>query len=488
MPLGAIGSITSNKQTLPAFIPQTVPNYDASTGNSSTYSQTIQVTNKVGDMRFSGTLPAGMSFDEETGTLSGVPSEYGTFNFTLSANSYTNLVVSQNYTFTVVPYKLNTWTSSNASITIPASVNSISIAAVGGGGIGGIYGWNNYKASSAGGGGGGGCAWGVGLPVQPGDTLTVVIPPGIRPTDNTVWTGMAYPPYARGSANLDHRIATAGDNGPDVNVYLNGTLVLYAQGGRGGPAPTRSTYDTVPEGIYQSPGAGGTYALYAGPRGNWANTGGGNGGRGGYGVRYTATYGGVSFNFGENGGGGGAGGFTGNGGDGADANTQYTTVRRAGWVSGATYTGSETGPWKIFTEPGAPGGGGGGGRGRYDRAIRIGGANSLTGAREIYANYPYNSYIPPASTQPNTGWSGVAWYSNGSPYTTNSNEGYEGHSNTYSASGVISGGAGIGGVNTWLGSNVPEADSGLRKAVCRIVMYYQNIFPSANSAGFTGTP
>ena len=131
MPLGAIGSITSNKQTLPAFIPPTVPSYDASNGNSSTYSQTIQVTNKVGDMRFSGSLPAGMSFDTSTGTLSGVPSEYGTFNFTLSANSYTNLVVNQAYTFTVIPYKLNTWisTAGNTTITIPASVNSISIAA-----------------------------------------------------------------------------------------------------------------------------------------------------------------------------------------------------------------------------------------------------------------------------------------------------------------------------------------------------------------------
>jgi hypothetical protein len=217
MPLGAIGSITSNKQTLPAFIPPTVPSYDASNGNSSTYSQTIQVTNKVGDMRFSGSLPAGMSFDTSTGTLSGVPSEYGTFNFTLSANSYTNLVVNQAYTFTVIPYKLNTWisTAGNTTITIPASVNSISIAAIGGGGLGGIYGWNNFKRSTAGGGGGGGCAWGTGLPVQPGDTIVINMPTTLAPA-----------PAYRGSVSANDRISAAGSNGPDVTVYHNGTVVL----------------------------------------------------------------------------------------------------------------------------------------------------------------------------------------------------------------------------------------------------------------------
>lgn len=83
--------------------PTTVPN--GTVGSS--YSQTVTASGGTAPYALgrTGILPAGISFNAPTGTISGTPTEAGTFNFTISTTDSTGgggpYAASQNYTLTI---------------------------------------------------------------------------------------------------------------------------------------------------------------------------------------------------------------------------------------------------------------------------------------------------------------------------------------------------------------------------------------------------
>ncbi len=109
--------------------PSTLP---ASTINVA-YSQTISATNGTGTKTFSvssGSLPAGLSLDTNTGVLSGTPTASGTFNFTITATDTVGGTGSQAYSLvintaiSVSPATLPDWTINAASYSQTVSASN----------------------------------------------------------------------------------------------------------------------------------------------------------------------------------------------------------------------------------------------------------------------------------------------------------------------------------------------------------------------------
>ena len=68
------------------------------------YSQAVTASGGTAPYTFSisaGALPAGLALNPTTGTISGTPTAFGTFNFTLQARDANNFTVAQVYSFTV---------------------------------------------------------------------------------------------------------------------------------------------------------------------------------------------------------------------------------------------------------------------------------------------------------------------------------------------------------------------------------------------------
>ena len=171
--------------------------------------------------------------------------------------------------------------------TVPSNVSVISVIGVGGGGAGASGDTVNA------GGGGGALAWINSIPVVRNQIFTVVVGEGGK---------------------------TPGSSGTDSQVIRGTTMIMSANGGRGG-----STIG----------GAGGTYTVSA----IYGTTGGGTGGMGGNSYVYAS------------GGGGGAGGYTGTGG--------------AGGIGGGpipSYLGSAANPTSGTAGAGGAAGGGAGGK------------------------------------------------------------------------------------------------------------------------------
>jgi hypothetical protein len=277
---------------------------------------------------FSGSLPAGLTLDSVTGTISGTAPapESGsqtTYNFTIRATDAENQDTNRSFSLTVNPIpspigQVAYTTAGTYSWTAPAGVKRVSVVAVGGGGGGDqppIYG-------PSAGGGGGGLGWKNSIAVTAGQSYTVVVgAAGTMPSTGGV----------------------AGGNGGD-SYFISTTLVRGLGGGGGNYAG----------------GAGGTYV----------GDGGGNGGAGGWigGSRQA--------------GGGGAGGYTGNGGRGSSLGGSLATAGSGGGGGGGGadsnqgYAGKGGGGVGIFGQgadgaagitsvinSGATGGGGGSGGG-----------------------------------------------------------------------------------------------------------------------------
>ena len=213
----------------------------------------------------------------------------------------------------------------SSSFTIPTGVTTISAVVIGGGGGGAAS--INSGNSTSGGGGGGGLSWKNNIPVTPGETLTVVVGAG-------------------GTGVGDYTGGTGGDS----YIARGGTILLKANGGKGGV------------------GNNGNFR----PSYLWL---GGNGGEGGTAV--DASYGGANGGKGGNGGsgstnyragGGGAGGYSGTGGAGGPGGGSYN-------AGGA---GSGGGGGGGASTPNAPYSGGGGGTGLNGEGTSGAGGGAVT--------------------------------------------------------------------------------------------------------------
>lgn len=175
---------------------------------------------------------------------------------------------------------------------VPQGVFQISAVCVGGGGCG-VKGANNAEQP---GGGGGGLRWISGMPVTPGETLTVFVGYGgtasASRTVNPIGVAGTWSYIAR-----DATILIAGNGGGNGNRWTVGTAI----GGTGG----RGIFD----------------ASLVGAAG--VSTGGGDGGKGGNSLGN------------NNGGGGGAGGYTGNGGPGVNDGAAFVAGTNGGAGGGA---------------------------------------------------------------------------------------------------------------------------------------------------------
>jgi large repetitive protein len=76
------------------------------------YSQTISVTGIIGDsIRYSitsGSLPDGLVLDAVTGKISGRPTSFGTFNFTVHVDHWSGCSKNHDYSINII--KINTHT------------------------------------------------------------------------------------------------------------------------------------------------------------------------------------------------------------------------------------------------------------------------------------------------------------------------------------------------------------------------------------------
>ncbi len=245
---------------------------------------------------------------------------------------------------------------------VPAGVTEIHPLAVGGGG-GGAASTLSQNGYSGGGGGGGGLHWRNGIPVTPGEILTIVV----------------------GSSGLGGSAAAQDDatGGGDSAILRAGVDLLRAHGGSSG------VYGNSPA---VTPGGG-----------NGVSTLGGGGGIGGDG--------GAGSNGNTSGGGGGAAGYTGYGGNGSSGTAYgFATAGSAGGGGGATgannltsavdFGGGGVGifgqgasggvPDQAFNQAGSPGSGGsgqvygGGGSGAEDDSSAPGGDGGQGAVRIIW--------------------------------------------------------------------------------------------------------
>lgn len=280
----------------------------------------------------SGSLPAGLSLDSETGVISGDPTDVGsstTSSFTVEAYDTASTRTSRNFSITVNPlptggtitsvsnYTVHSFTSSSNFVT-GAAISSADILVVGGGGAGGSQG----TSETGGGGGAGGFRTATGVTI-PAATHTV-----------TVGTG--------GNG--------VGGTGGDGGSSSFGTLLVSSGGGGGGQQDASG----------RSGGSGGGGG---GIDSGLPNTSGGSGNSGGYSPSEGNPGGAVNSGVGDMGAGGGGASNSGESvntgprGGGAGGNGASNNFRTG---SNVTYAGGGGGGMNTNTTRGAGGSGGGG--------------------------------------------------------------------------------------------------------------------------------
>jgi len=270
----------------------------------------------------SGTMPPGITLPTtvsgiNTLTITGTPTTYGTFNFSLSMTDQTgnSAIVAISYIITSnVSTQVQTFTSASTQAwTAPASlVGNLEILVVGGGGGGGRNG-----GSGGGGGGAGGVLHQTGVPATPGTIYTI-----------TVGNGGASASTGGNSSAFGYTAYGGGRGGGADGGALSG-------GSGGGGAGTAGGAGTSGQGFAGATGSGG---------GGGGAGGQGSGGTGGTGVSYN--FNGSVFNVGGGGGaysGGASGGY--GGGAGSSSNTSLGADGTAntgggGGGSGATVSSS----------------------------------------------------------------------------------------------------------------------------------------------------
>ncbi|HUA79618.1 MAG TPA: putative Ig domain-containing protein [Dyella sp.] len=126
---GTVGAPTLNLQP--------GPNISAAYGQA--YTLTFTATGGVAPYTYtlSGTLPTGLSFNTSTATLSGVPAQSGTFNFSVTAIDHSTgsgapFSVTQNYTLTVSAAAISITPSSLPSGSVGTAYTNTTLSATGG--------------------------------------------------------------------------------------------------------------------------------------------------------------------------------------------------------------------------------------------------------------------------------------------------------------------------------------------------------------------
>jgi hypothetical protein len=311
--LDATYPVFLNSNTLPVSV---LPS--SSFSNNSAVTQTSGVTYSIS----AGALPSWITINASTGVLSGTATSSTiastTYNFTVSAvkGGFTN-TKSFSWTFTqAFPQGQAIFTTAGSySWTAPNNVTSVSVVAVGAGGVSG-YGW-----SSGGGGGGGGLGWKNNIAVTPGTAYTVCVGSSI-PSGGCPCPSENYSAGTQAGSSWFNSCSTVMGGGAGTNsgecCATRGGLFVGDGGGCGG----NSSYS------WPSAGGGGAGG-YAG-NGGWAcyasccpgNGGGGSASMG----NYSSTYG--------QGGGGGTGLY----GQGTSGCGGFNSQQMCIWSSGCGYS------------------------------------------------------------------------------------------------------------------------------------------------------
>ena len=318
-------------------------------GSRSGTSITVTATDpEGGDVDYylsGGSLPGGLSLNQETGVISGDASAVGsntTYNFTIQAHDTASNVTARAFSITINAPVITSFTSTGSfTFNVPSGVSSVRVLAVGAGGGGG--------GNIAGGGGAGGMVESTNYPVTPGGSV-----PGS---------------VGSGGSGGQSRNAPGSNGGNTVFGSITGTGGGSGGGGGGGPEGPVASHSGAPGG---SGGGAGGYVNNGGPgsstQSNYPSvnaTGYGNAGGSG---NYDHASGG-------GGGAGGAGGSapngqqSGNGGVGRQNDINGSNHYWAGGGGGASYNNTP--------KSGNGGLGGGGGGGNNGSNIGTGGGSAL---------------------------------------------------------------------------------------------------------------
>jgi len=282
-----------------------------------------------------GSLPAGVSLNANTGAITGTDSNPGTvttYNFEITATDGTN---TNNQYFNIVSYPQTTETfTSTGTFTVPDGLTSVDVLVVAGGGGGG------GQCNLGGGGGGGGLIYRPGLPITPGSPIAVTV----GGAGSGGWNGTD--PSQRGGTSQFAALAAIGGGG-------GGAFSGGAPGGSGGGGGGNSFQQPTTQGGTgtqpQQAGESGSYGFGnpggTGAQGNFGPGGAaGGGGAGGRGSDFPNGAGGAGRNYSISGspvdyagGGGGNNNGAGNGGGGACGNPG--TANRGGGGGGDSQPG-----------------------------------------------------------------------------------------------------------------------------------------------------
>ena len=182
----------------------------------------------------SGSVPDGMTFDGNTGEISGDPTDVDgevISTFTVRASStYTEVTQFEDREFSITIRDATdvvfAYTGSDQNWTVPEGTTTIEVKMWGAGGGGGNRGGWTYGAK----GGGGGFAGGI-IDVTPGETLTFIVGKGGQ-KGSEVATGWHYGGGACHHNTSDNRYGACG--GGRSEIRRSSTSLIIAGGGGGG--------------------------------------------------------------------------------------------------------------------------------------------------------------------------------------------------------------------------------------------------------------
>jgi len=321
-----------------------------------------------------GSLPAGLSIDSSTGTISGNATAVGsdtTSTFTLSVTDGTNTVTRQ-YSIAVLAPVITSYTSTGSgTFSVPSGITAVDVLVVAGGGGGASY---YYGA----GGGAGGLIYRPAFPVTPGGSVSYSVGGGAASIPYT------YPdaPQTTGNdgQNSSFGTLTAVGGGGGARQLGSGSANGRSGGSGGGGASSHGGSAVAAGGPGQQPsqpGDSGTYG-FGSPGGSsdyGSGGGGGAGGSGGNAPNYAGGAGGVGKQYDISGsqvyyaGGGGAAG---------DANGSPNQGGTGGQGGGGSATNDQStpgGPAPLNAlQQGQANRGGGGGGGYHNSGVGQGGA------------------------------------------------------------------------------------------------------------------
>ena len=319
---------------------------------ASAYTYTFIATDDSGDAPTysiaSGAIPTGFSLNTTTGVMSGTATVSGTYTFVLRATDFNGRYTDSNSLSVTVTLAQPAGgvlyqTPGTYTWTAPASITSVHVVAIGGGGAGSLGNTGNGAA-------GGGLGWKNNITVVPGTGYTVV-----------VGAGGASIPYSSG-----YQWGASGG----ASYFIN-TSTVYGAGGAGGG---------------NSPDSGnGYYSYSAAVGGGYAGDGGGTGGNGGFeSVNVAGT------------GGGGAGGYSGAGGAGGGQSNLPGAAGNGGGGGGggaggggSSWQGAGGGGTGVYGA-GSAGAGGTGGNSYGNQGIGGGGGSGGTAGQSS----PVTAYYP----------------------------------------------------------------------------------------------